>query len=173
MKAVNIENAYGVADNTPSFNNRDFNHESKTQWRDNLGFNIFNDKGIYTEEAKQFFADKNIQIKDGETPADAILRYAEFKELGYSVDKAITKRSDVKFSGSMILSSFLAAEEGGRQYREPKDNSSFEEGIDLDSMVEDDLNNQPKIKKKAIAIHERNETLAEMNARHRNVLNNL
>ena len=131
MNTVNELYASNVADESPS-NNRDFNDASKNMWRDNLNFNIFDVAGYLTDEAKAFIKDKEIVRKSfNETWGDAILNYAERYELGYQVSKSPKKRSDVKFSGSMILSAYLEAEEQGRDFRERKVEGKFEEGIDL------------------------------------------
>ena len=122
MKTVDLNKAqHFVADNKP-FGSRDFQDISRNLWRDNLNFNIFDGIGCYTEEAKQFFKDNDLKLEPGETPADAILNFAEWNELGYQCDKAPTKRSDVKFSGSMIMSQYMEAQDSGkRDFKQSKD----------------------------------------------------
>lgn len=108
-------NANYIRDERPS-NNRDFNDSANNLWKDNLPFNIFTAEGYMTEEAKKFVIDNREAIevfKKSNTWADAILDYAEFRELGYQCAKSAPKRSDVSFSESAILNAYVEAEEAG------------------------------------------------------------
>ena len=160
-----------IADQNP-YGGADFKNESTKLWRDNLKFNIFDSKGYYTDEAKQFFKDNDIKMKAGETPADAILRFAEWFEMGYQCDKVTVKRSDVKFSGSMIMNAYITAQETGRQFYHNQKNEELD-GIDLDEMRSEDAYMSKAKATKSKDLVERNETIAEMNKRHNQILSNL
>ena len=107
MNTVDLNKAkHTVADQSP-YGSRDFKDISTKLWRDSLNFNIFDVNGYLTEDAKDHIRANNIKKKDDEAWGDAILNHAEKYEMGYQCDKAPKKRSDVKFSGSMILSAYI------------------------------------------------------------------
>lgn len=133
MNTVELKAAFSTKDNNPS-NSRMFNDSANRLWRDNLPFNLFTAEGYLTEEAIQYIRDNREVLepfKKDSTWADAILEYAEFRELGYQCDKAPKKRSDVKFSGSMILSAYIDLQEEGNTYKTPNNDGEFDAGIDL------------------------------------------
>ncbi len=119
MKTVDLNNLQHYIADDNVYGSRDFKDASSKLWRDRLDFNIFTSEGYITEEAKAFIKTNNIEKKANETWGDAILNYSEWFELGYQCDKSPKKRSDVRFSGSMILNAYIEAEEAGRDYKEP------------------------------------------------------